>query len=70
MSNLNTPGNAGFNQYPPGPHSGVPTDPHAHVAPDSLDREIRTIMRSRWAKWVGVSLLCVVLAIGIYMSIT
>jgi len=48
----------------------VPTDPHAHVAPDSLDREIRTIMRSRWAKWVGVSLLCVVLAIGIYMSIT
>ena len=43
MSNyFNTPGNAGFRDYPPGPHSGVDTDPDAHVARDAFDGRART----------------------------
>jgi len=41
---FNTPGNAGFRDYPPGPHSGVDTDPDAQVAADSLDARARTAL--------------------------
>jgi hypothetical protein len=42
MSNYyNSPGNASFRDLPPGPHSGVDTDPDAHVAPDSIDSRAR-----------------------------
>jgi len=37
-----TPGNAGFRDSPPGPHSGVDTDPDPHVAPDPFDGRART----------------------------
>jgi hypothetical protein len=66
VSNFNTPGNAGFRDFPPGPHSGVPTDPDSQVAPDSLDRSIRTVIRSRWT-WIV--LVCIVLAIGVFLSV-
>jgi len=36
-----TPGNEGFRDYSPGPHSGVDTDPDAHVVSDSLDSRAR-----------------------------
>jgi hypothetical protein len=38
------PGNAAFRDYSPGPHSGVDTDPDAHVAPDSVDSRARTAL--------------------------
>ena len=45
MSNyFQTPGNAGFRDYSPGPHSGVDTDPDAHVVSDSLDSRARTAL--------------------------
>lgn len=45
MSNyFNNPGNAGFSAYSPGPHSGVDTDPDAHVAPDSFEARARTAL--------------------------
>jgi len=45
MSNYyNTPGNSGFRDYSPGPHSGVDTDADAHVASDSLDSRARTAL--------------------------
>jgi hypothetical protein len=39
-----TPGNAAFRDYSPGPHSGVDTDPDAHVVSDSLDSRARTAL--------------------------
>jgi hypothetical protein len=39
-----TPGNEAFRDYSPGPHSGVDTDPDAHVASDSLDSRARTAL--------------------------
>jgi hypothetical protein len=39
---FNTPGNAGFRNYPPGPHSGVDTDLDAPVAADAFDSRART----------------------------
>lgn len=45
MSNyFQTPGNAGFRDYSPGPHSGVDTDPDAPVVSDSLDSRARTAL--------------------------
>jgi len=38
------PGNASFRDFPPGPHSGVDTDPDAHVAPSSFDTRARTAL--------------------------
>lgn len=37
------PGNSNpaFRDYPPGPHSGVDTDPDPHVASDSIDTRAR-----------------------------
>jgi hypothetical protein len=69
MSLFSDPGNAAFRDLPPGPHSGMPTDPDAHVAPDSFDRRLRTVLRSRGAAWAGIALVCVVVAIGILMSL-
>lgn len=40
-------GNAGnevFRDYPPGPHSGVETDPHAVTAPDHIDSRAKAAM--------------------------
>jgi hypothetical protein len=67
MSMFPSPGNAGFNEYPPGPHSGVPTDPDAHVVSDSLDRRIWRVIRSRWTV---IGLVCVVVAVGAFLSLT
>jgi len=39
-----TPGNAPFRDYSPGPHSGVETDPDAHVASGALDTRARTAL--------------------------
>ena len=45
MSNyFNTPGNAGFRDFSPGPHSGVDTDPDVHVAADAFDTRARTAL--------------------------
>jgi hypothetical protein len=44
VSNFPVPGNQAFRAYPPGPHSGVDTDPDAHVAPDSIDGRARTAL--------------------------
>jgi len=64
-----TPGNAGFRDYSPGPHSGVDTDPDAHVVSDSLDSRARTaltlgllslllsVLTGIPAIWVGVKAL-------------
>jgi Domain of unknown function (DUF4190) len=41
---FNTPGNAGFREFSPGPHSGVDTDPDARVASDSLYSRARTAL--------------------------
>ena len=38
------PNDAAFRSYSPGPHSGVPTDPDAHVAPDSIDSHARNAL--------------------------
>ena len=38
------PGTAAFRSFSPGPHSGVGTDPDAHVAPDSIDTRARTAL--------------------------
>jgi hypothetical protein len=37
-------GNAAFRSFPPGPHSGIDTDPDAHVAPDSIDSRARSAL--------------------------
>lgn len=66
MSNFTNPDSAPFRDLPPGPHSGVPTDPDAQFVPDPLDRRIRSVLRSRWT-WIV--LVCVVLAIGLLMSL-
>ncbi|HEY3529042.1 MAG TPA: hypothetical protein VGK78_07815 [Nocardioides sp.] len=66
MSMFSNPGSAPFRDLPPGPHPGVPTDPDAHVAPDSLDRRIRSVVRSRWTLIV---LGCVVVAIFVVLSL-
>lgn len=66
---FNNPGNAGFNQYPPGPHSGMPTDPDARIDSDPLDRRVWMFTRSRWAALIGIVLACVVLATVIFMSL-
>ncbi len=45
MSNyFQTPGNAAFRDFPPGPHSGVDTDPDAQVASDSIDSRARNAL--------------------------
>jgi len=46
MSNFasGNPGTAPFRDLPPGPHSGVDTDPAAHVAPDSIDSRARNAL--------------------------
>lgn len=64
---FNNPGNAGFNQYDAGPHAGTPTDPDAHLAPDSLDRRIWKVIRNRWTALAAV---CLVVAVGVYLSLT
>jgi hypothetical protein len=69
MSMFSNPGNAGFNDFPPGPHAGVPTDPNAHVVPDPIDTGIRKALRSRWARPSAIVLVCVVVAIGVFMSL-
>lgn len=41
------PGNSNtgaFRDYPPGPHSGVDTDPNTQVAPDSIDTRARNAL--------------------------
>jgi hypothetical protein len=38
------PNTGAFRDLPPGPHSGVPTDPDARVAPDAIDRDARTAL--------------------------
>ena len=38
------PGTATFRSYSPGPHSGLDTDPNAHVAPDSIDGGARSAL--------------------------
>lgn len=38
------PGIGAFRSLAPGPHSGVDTDPDAHVAPDSIDGRARTAL--------------------------
>lgn len=63
---MSDPGNAAFRNLPPGPHSGLPTDPEAHVAPASGDRHIRAVLRSRWT-WI--LLVGVVVAVGTFMSV-
>jgi hypothetical protein len=40
----NTPGNAAFRDYSPGPHSGLDTDPDTHLAPDSIDSRARAAL--------------------------
>jgi Domain of unknown function (DUF4190) len=37
-------GNEAFRSFPPGPPSGVGTDPEAHFAPDSIDGRARTAL--------------------------
>jgi hypothetical protein len=44
VSNFPVAGNQAFRSYPPGPHSGVDTDPDPHVAPDSIDGRARTAL--------------------------
>jgi hypothetical protein len=39
-----TPGNAAFRDYSPGPHSGVDPDEDHHVASDSMDTRARTAL--------------------------
>ena len=70
MSMFPNPGNAGFRDFPPGPHSGMPTDPDAHVESDPVDKRIWRFTRSRWGAWTGIALVCVVIGIGIFMSLT
>lgn len=38
------PVSASLRDYPPGPHSGLPTDPDPHIAPDSMDARARTAL--------------------------
>lgn len=38
------PNTGPFRDFPPGPHSGVPTDPDSRVAPDSMDGRARTAL--------------------------
>jgi len=38
------PNTGAFRDLPPGPHSGVGTDPDAQVAPDSMDSRARTAL--------------------------
>lgn len=66
MSNFQNPGSAPFRDLPPGPHSGVPTDPDAHATPDTLDRRIRALLRN---PWTAVTVGCVILAIFILLSV-
>jgi hypothetical protein len=37
-------GNAAFRSFPPGPHSGIDTDPDPHVAPDSIHSRARSAL--------------------------
>jgi hypothetical protein len=39
-----TPGNAGFRDYSPGPHAGVDTDPDAQIAAGSIDSRARNAL--------------------------
>lgn len=43
-SGSGSPGNGGFTAFPPGPHSGMPSDPNTHVASDSIDSRARTAL--------------------------
>ena len=38
------PNTGPFRDYPPGPHSGVDTDPDAHQAPGSIDTRARNAL--------------------------
>ena len=46
MSNFppGDPGAGAFRDYSPGPHSGLDTDPDAHVASDSIDGRARNAL--------------------------
>jgi hypothetical protein len=39
-----SPGNAGFSAFAPGAHSGVSTDPDAHVAPGLIDSRAKNAL--------------------------
>jgi len=69
VSMFNNPGNAGFNHYPPGPHSGMPADPDTRIDSDPFDRRVWMFTRSRWSALIGLALLCVVLATRIIASL-
>jgi hypothetical protein len=67
---FNNPGNAPFRDYSPGPHAGTPTDPDAHSVSDPLDGRLWRLVRGRSGAWIALVVICLVVALGAYLSLS